>query len=732
MAISASIAQQQRCVMTFSACPETFKNDTIVVPDKVVGIAPTVLACKDTAYIESTSTAAANSFFFIIDNSGSMSGNNGSDPTGARFTVTQALLDTIYKKQPNAQVGVSVFREVLYFDTSTTSRFWYSRYFKTMSTVYDTLPQQAYMPLLTLNQMYNGVRGIDILDSLLATTGSGGNANLRYSPNFSTAGNTNINIGFLAAREAFAATTTAKNHQYIIFLSDGDANRGQRDPGVDSIYYFRDSTRNVPTTFTVFFTGSSAGNVPANLQTMTRNIAANQYSTSNPNSAAYSIQASYNALLNVLLNNVISQINVPAIPVEMVLNNVVSNAYANGSFVFPDSFMIGTNVTQYSMRITYRYTNPITNTMRDTTDTTIFYVRHASNAPVPPGINFNCSTYINAIPVTATFLDTNHDGHLDRIDITWSDTDAIRRNMPSVVQWIQTLNLTLLDGTKVNLQAATIVPDLSNKTIRIILNQNSGTELETGWKTATFTLTDTAMSISGRPFTVVTIIDGAAPVIKSVCFVPAASADTLRVIFSEPVTPTNKPGSANRYFAIVNANGASISDTANPVLNQSDRLIYVYGKGTLTDLQSVKEGSRPLFPLELCGDVSIVTSYHVASNPFTPGKTTIPASQQDPSHPVSTGTRIEVSLLPSIQKDLQDGNVTGTVTVFDAVGNMIYSNGAMSIDKDRVKLFLTWDGKTTKGVIAGGGTYLAKIVIHDQVRGKTETLRVSVGLRQAK
>jgi hypothetical protein len=68
IAITATmIFAEDRCVMKFFACPENFNNKTIVVPNNVVGIAPSVLACQDTAAIESTSTTRS-SFFFIIDN----------------------------------------------------------------------------------------------------------------------------------------------------------------------------------------------------------------------------------------------------------------------------------------------------------------------------------------------------------------------------------------------------------------------------------------------------------------------------------------------------------------------------------------------------------------------------------------------------------------------------------------------------------------------------------------
>jgi hypothetical protein len=472
---------------------------------------------------------------------------------------------------------------------------------------------------------------------------------------------------------------------------------------------------------------------------MTINIKANGYSASNPLSADYAINANYTNLMSVLGSTILSRIPVSSVPVKMVLNNVTSSTFSNNVFVFPDSFFLSANnVTQYTMAITYEYTDHAGVT-HDTIENTVFYVRQSASTVIdtPPGVTIYCTSIpvnVISIPVTATFLDTNHDGKLDEINITWTDTDAIRRNMPAIAQWIKTLNITLQDGSVVNLQAVTLVPDLANKTIHVILNQDSGTNLETAWKNATFTLTDTAMSVGGRPFSVVKIVDGAAPVIKSVCFVPASAADTLRVIFSEPVNSTNKPGNPNSYFTLIKGNGSTLTDTAKLVLNQGDLLLYVYQKGFLNDSQSVKEATRPLFPLELCNSVSIVTGYRVASNPFKPGQTIIPANQRDPNNQnITTGTRIEISLIPAIQQDIASGKVTGTVTIFDAVGNTIVNKLAMFPDmKDpkHPKLAKIWDGKTVKGKYAGGGTYLSQIVVNDHVRNTTETFHIYVGIKQ--
>ena len=720
-----------RCSMKFSACPETFNNQTIVVPDKVVGIAPTVLACRDTAYIESSSTARA-SFFFIIDNSGSMSGDGGSDPTGARFNVTQALLDTIYKKQPNAQVGLAVFQEYLYLDTSTSSRFWFSRYFKTMSRVYDTLPRQAYMPLLTLNQVYDGRRGIDILDSALATTGSGSNQALKYSPNFSTQGRTNINIGFLAAREAFANALTGKNNQYIVFLSDGEANRGAQDPGPDGIYYFRDSTRNVPTTFTVFFNSGTSTGVPGSIDTMTRNIRSNGYSASNPSSADFAITASYSSLSDVLMSNVISRINIPAVPIQMILNNVTSNTYANGQFVFPDSFMLNNTTTQYTMLIKYRLTNPSTGQTHDSTEAISFSIRRDPAATIPPGISLACTTITVPIPVTATLLDTNHDGHLDMINITWIDTNTINSIMPSAAAFIRNLNLISLDGQYDSLHAIALVPDLANKTIHIILQENKGPIYETGWQTATVTLTKIPMTADGKPFTVIKVVDGADPVIKQVYYIPGETKDSLIVIFSEPIDWTTTTINPNDLFVVLN-NGDKFpitNFTPLSISKLSDRIVYELPHGKVIPGDSIYVPNNPIVPIVLGPSVGLILSIQVRANPFVVGVTEVPVSQRNASDP-ALGTKIWVVLNKPPLGTSGAQVIIGTVTIFDAVGNVVVKNTSMKIDGSN-NLAFVWDGKNKSGMKVSYGTYLARVRVNEPSTGRKDSRQINVGVKSQK
>ncbi len=724
-----SLAAQQ-CALTFVGCPETFNGDTIKVPSNVGKVYSLVHACNAAQTIH-TGTGTA-SILFVIDNSGSMKGTSGNDPTGARFTVTSALLDSIVAKEPQAEVGLVVFREHLFFDTTTTQ--YYTQYFKALHPVLDSEPDQAYLPFMGLTQTYNGRTGLQIIKDILTTNNAGDD--LLYQPLYRNVrpnnggGETNINGAYIAAKQAFLSAKNPKANQFVIFLSDGDP-QGNDQAGLPPDYFDTPAgVTGVPTTFTVFFT--KTGQAPATLATMTTNIQQSGYSTSNPESNLFTVQASYTSLMSLLLNNVISNILVSGNPTKMVLNGNTSTIYVDSSFFFSDSFPVTQNPTPFNMNISYRYVNPTTQILSDTVVAVHFYVQSVQQAvTLPPGVQMVCqSGPVGAIPVVATLLDTNHDGHLDRIDISWTDTASMKQAMPTIAQFIQTLQITTLDGKKVTLTAASLQPDLANKTIHVILTQNTGSTYETAWQPGPqILLTTIPMSNAGGWFSVDSVVDGAAPVIKNVCFVPMPLADTLHVEFSEPLTGQNPPVDPYNSFALYTAQGAYNFGTNKPtVVTKGDMLVYAFKGNQITTADSIVEYTRPAFHLSTCGAVSIVTNSLAVGNPFVPGKSVIPPSQRTPNGSPS-GTRIEVALIPAISGDLQNGQVKGTLTILDAVGNVIVDKTDMFPDVTSVKIFWVWNGKTRTGAWAAPGTYLARITVQDLANNVKQNIRMNVGVR---
>ena len=351
----------------------------------------------------------------------------------------------------------------------------------------------------------------------------------------------------------------------------------------------------------------------------------------------------------------------------------------------------------------------------------------ASEGTLIPGTaTVVCKSPNAPVPVTATLLDNNHNGHLDQIDLTLPDSVALGAALPTVLQLIKSMSIVSDDGGKlVTLTASSMAAD-GTRTIHVYLTENTGTTLETGWSSATINLTNVSVTADGRPIFVAQIIDGAAPVIKSVCFSPAPNADSLRVYFSEPVLNVSPPLDPDYLFSLYTEKGPyQFTSTIPTVVKNDDRFVYVFPPNTLSGFDSLVETGRPTFILSLCGDVSEIVNSITIGNPFVPGQTLVPANgtSQRP------GTRLEVSLLPAIKAKLASNQIRGTVVIFDAVGNTVVEKSDLTVDVTNAKLYFIWNGKTRKGSIASAGTYLARVTIEDFENGRTQSIRMNIGIR---
>jgi len=401
----------QVCEFTFTDCPEEFNNDTIKVPESIIALSSEIKACGAVLNSLGDSSKLPSSIMFVIDHSGSMTGQGSgpNDQMGSRFTVTKALLDSIYKVQPNAEVGVAVFSEHLYFDITTSH--YYTSYFSSLPKTYDNEPDQAYLKLLKLNGKYGDKFGIDIIKDVLETDTVSGKktyVDLEYKPNFNIQYYTNINIGFIAAKSAMQNAANPPERQFIIFLSDGEP-MGNSQAGLPPDDFVNGS--NMPTTFTVYFT---SGTAPQSLMVMTSNIRSNVYSTSNPNSELWAIQTNHNTLLNLLMDNVFDNILISGDPQQMTVNGTKSTGFNDNAFTFPERFPLQATITSFRTSATYKYTNPQTNETRDTTININFTVKRVPDIEIPDGIEINCwqkpdlNFYYNGSAISVITEDMEH------------------------------------------------------------------------------------------------------------------------------------------------------------------------------------------------------------------------------------------------------------------------------------------------------------------------------------
>jgi hypothetical protein len=353
----------------------------------------------------------------------------------------------------------------------------------------------------------------------------------------------------------------------------------------------------------------------------------------------------------------------------------------------------------------------------------------ASEGTLTPGTaTVACTSPNSAVPVTATLLDVNHNGHIDQIDLVLPDTVALGATLPTIQQLIVSMGIVSDDGGKAVSFTATSMTADGSRTIHIAIAENSGSTLETGWTSASIKLTNVSVTADGRPIYVGQIIDGAAPVIKSVCFAPMPNVDSLRVFFSEPVSNLNPPLDPNYIFSLYTENGKyQFTSTSPTVVKYNDRFVYVFPANTLSGLDSIIEAGRPTFYLSLCGDVGIIVDSRTIGNPFTPGKTLVPVNGTINLRP---GTRVEVSLLPAIKAKLYSGKIKGSVSIFDAVGNMVAKDTLAWDDKNgKLCLYYIWDGRTRKASIASAGTYVARVLVEDLESGKRQSIRMTIGLK---
>ncbi len=343
----------QICDLNFKVCPGSYNGKTITVPMDVISLDPKFALCPEQVQVAGGSVNPP-SIVFIIDNSGSMENsrsNPGSDPAHARFTKVSSLLDSILKIAPSAEVGVVIFATRLSYDYNKNG--YLKRAYPADNSLLD-----AYVPLTQLNQKFaNGRSGIDTLKYFLNATCTNGGCTV---PAFSSQAdaNTDITLGFEAAKMAIAPAKAAKDNQYFIFLSDGLPNVL---PSSDRYAMRNDFIKGVndPTTFSIFFDprGDAA---PDTIVMMTDSIRVNGYSATNPKSNYWASSLPGTQLQGILQDQVLNQIlsNVNATPATATLT-VGGQTYNNVSvdakeFIFPKRIPL--SATETTLQFIYSYT----------------------------------------------------------------------------------------------------------------------------------------------------------------------------------------------------------------------------------------------------------------------------------------------------------------------------------------------------------------------------------------
>ncbi len=336
------------------------------------------------------------------------------------------------------------------------------------------------------------------------------------------------------------------------------------------------------------------------------------------------------------------------------------------------------------------------------------------------------------ILVEATLQDTSHDGHLDLIDIKWTD-DITIKNIPDANQFIATLQIKTLDGNRdVTLHASMVVSDPSKKTFHIILNENQDPSvLETGWSSATVTLTEFTITNDARWFVVNKVIDAADPIPKSACYGFTPTADTLHIFFSEPIT-----GAAidlNNVIRIDQHGVRTPLSSLEPANTSSsgDVLTIIFKPKTIQPTQNIAEifpgeKSSPDRTIDYCRGGPLIDRVMIFPNPFIPGITKIP-------HPIKTnqGNQGTIGVILRMELFVPSKIAKGSYIIFDAVGNVLADNLPMDPDGEYA-LATIWDGKNKHGMYVAGGTYLLRATAENVLTGQKETRSGKIGVKTFK
>jgi len=414
----------QYCDLSLKDCPEAYDGDTLVVPLSVISLSAKIKACA-TTLVDSVRGGDPPAIMFIIDHTNSMATQN--DTRGNRYRVTRALIDSVYKAFPTAEVGIVVFNAGLFLNSGIVTdpnlvAFQGLPYYKPDSVV------EKYMPLMPLNGpalgggFYTGTSptptAYDVYRDMLYVSSGGGTAGIRNpagtdaNPILPNGSGTNVSIAFEAALEQFSRTSVAPKNQYIIFISDGryemvpggtnplvNGGCGGTDgtsvtaPSVGGGLYGNSArctkqrdfmagqigTQKIPTTYTVFLSAETnlqtAANNRATLDTMSWAIRDNLYSETNSQSNIWTADGNqYNGLLTLMMENIFDDMltQTQSNPTRMVVvsaGKTDSTGAVDSLFGFDRMLPIDTaTIAPVSMGITYavRIDSTLQNPTRDT------------------------------------------------------------------------------------------------------------------------------------------------------------------------------------------------------------------------------------------------------------------------------------------------------------------------------------------------------------------------------
>jgi fibro-slime domain-containing protein len=345
--------------------------------------------------------------------------------------------------------------------------------------------------------------------------------------------------------------------------------------------------------------------------------------------------------------------------------------------------------------------------------------------------------------------DTDGNGYLDRIDVTFDSTVSIS-GLPA------TLGLLVRNGD-VNFTVDSIRGTNGSNTtnqFRIYLKEEKTSDLQTGWTPEiSFTFVPNVLPINNFK-----TIDGAGPVIQKALYYPgiarsadnaSGTPDTVVVTISEKINhPDNNPD-INFIYYKANARQNDVfnsmsfkSDDITVVLIMNDGFaittrsdsVQLSSAGTITDKISNKPHSNSRkVPVEW-GEMRIIVA--PSSNPVDMDQPINIAVRDyyrevwrsNPQYRNSseiTGVILGIQVRGVALEPFRDGSY-GKAVIYDGLGNLVQSELKI-IKVSDTEYGIYWDGRNRYGREVGYGTYLAVINARD-INGTVVKDRKKIGV----
>ncbi|MFP4162440.1 MAG: hypothetical protein ACLFVE_00535 [Chitinispirillaceae bacterium] len=345
-------------------CPTNY--DTVEVARNTVMLSSFFNHCAPDYFDESFTPGQQDtvSLFFVVDHSLSMTVQDSSD---YRYEVMEQIIDSLAELSPVSEVGIAVFSNQLMHN------FQDDPYYVQLD------PQSgwhdSYIPLTKLDTTIDGMNAVEKLKEAVALSenkdpnwnartlingdyGSTGRTNERSGLTAEGyVGTTDVTLGMDAARHAFQSASYSADRQYVIFLSDGEAQHvdEERSSFIDD--YMKGE--NLPTTYTAYFINQSKM-IPQEMKTMTESIQQNGYSTNNTKTEIWKQSGRELDLMSKILNLTVGsgpQLY-PSTPLSMTINGVTTTDFDDSLAYFENPFALQGEATQFEVDYTWRIDKP--------------------------------------------------------------------------------------------------------------------------------------------------------------------------------------------------------------------------------------------------------------------------------------------------------------------------------------------------------------------------------------